>query len=141
MKILRNCIALCFALHIGLGISQEQDKGWVITHKVNADLALQKQDLRNIYMGAAATYKLTPIQLPAGSETRQLFNSSVIGIAESRFQSFWSQMQFSGRGTPPEVIESLSELLRRVEQDPNVIAYVPANVTLPQDAVVIYRLR
>ncbi|GAC21788.1 hypothetical protein GARC_4851 [Paraglaciecola arctica BSs20135] len=47
------------------------------------------------------SYDLRAIALPPESQTRVLFNTKMVGLTESRIQSCWAQMRFSGRKKPP----------------------------------------
>lgn len=99
--------------------------------------SLTKQQVRNIYMGGALSQKYLPVHLPVGDPLRVDFNTYIIGLTESRIQSYWAQMKFTGRSKPPIVKATVDEVLQYIIEHENAIAYIPENITLPISLAVL----
>ena len=123
-----------------------QNKNLVQTNNLvlvsgNSELtsSLNREQVRNLYMGASLGYGLKPIALPRRNRLRSVFNTRVIGLSESRIQSYWAQMRFTGRKQPPKEISNEQQLLEYLVQHPDCVGYVSADTELPQTLKVIFR--
>ncbi len=108
---------------------------------VNADKNIEqlaKQEIRNLFMGGVTDHELTPVSLSEGNISRKFFHTKVIGLTESRIQSYWAQMRFSGRLSEPKEVESDSEALKCVREKPDCVAYVAFDFEVPEDVKVVY---
>lgn len=119
--------------------AEVKDDDLVIVANMDGDeLVLQKGDVRNLFMGGASENALFPVSLKPDSKPRIIFNTKVIGLTESRIQSYWSQMRFSGRAKPPREFATVEELLSYLAENKGAIGYVPVNVPLPKHLTVVY---
>jgi len=100
---------------------------------------LDRLELRNLFMGGFSPYGLKPVVLPPQHPVRIVFNTEIIGLTESRIQSYWAQMRFSGRSRPPTQMASLEQLLGYLETTPGAVGYLPAGTELPPGLKEIYR--
>jgi len=59
---------------------------------------LSKSEVKAIFIGGATSYNLTAVGLTAENKTRAfcLMQESLVMKTESRIQSYWAQMRFSG---------------------------------------------
>lgn len=101
-------------------------------------VSLTREQVRNLFMGIPVGKSLTPVVLTPENQTRVGFNTRVIGMAESRIQSYWAQMKFTGRKTPPAEFRSEAELIEFVQKTPGSIGYVSASTKLPDNLQVVY---
>ncbi|PAJ75489.1 hypothetical protein CJF42_04960 [Pseudoalteromonas sp. NBT06-2] len=119
-----------------------QDHIWVITQKLDKDFTLSKQQVRQIYLGINIDFTdevtSSAITLSRKNQVRSQFNAQVIGLTESRIQSYWAHMRFSSRNKPPKEYDSVSSLLEHIKTTKGSIGYVPAQTVLPESIVVIY---
>ncbi|TYL47583.1 hypothetical protein [Marinomonas sp. IMCC 4694] len=110
-----------------------------VISNVNSSLqTLTRNEIRQIYMGGTLSRKYSAVSLPVGSDTRNTFNNTVIGLTENRIQSYWDQLLFTGRSTPPKEMQSVDDVLAYLEKNPDSIAYVPSNMDIPDTYVVVY---
>jgi ABC-type phosphate transport system substrate-binding protein len=110
----------------------------VVTHVDNSDLRLSREQIRNLFMGASIGRELKPVALPPGNRTRSLFNIKIVGLSDSRVQSYWAQMKFTGRRPPPEEVNSSDTMISYLLQHTNSIGYLTADTELPDDLVIVY---
>ena len=133
--------AYLFLLTLLFSVAHAQtDEDIVVVVNSESELEqLDKRTLRNLYMGGINRYRLTPLALSTGMTTRIIFNTKVLGLTESRIQSYWAQMRFSGgRARPPREVTSLDDLLSLIESNPDMVGYVPASLELPANVKVLY---
>tara|TARA_R110001592_G_scaffold54588_3_gene166877 strand:+ start:1979 stop:2398 length:420 start_codon:yes stop_codon:yes gene_type:complete len=103
--------------------------------RISMDISIQQ--IRNLFMGGVLSYDLRAIALPTGSQTRVLFNTKVVGLTESRIQSYWAQMRFSGRKKQPMELANEALVIEYLQSHPGTIAYLPAEMELPVGLTVI----
>jgi hypothetical protein len=100
---------------------------------------LSRSEIRQVFMGGTLSRKYEPVSLSVGSNVRIKFNTKVIGLTESRIQSYWAQLLFSGRSKPPKEFTEVDEVLEYISTVDNAVGYVPSDTVIPANLVVIYR--
>lgn len=111
----------------------------VVANIQEDSLELSQQEIRNLFMGGKS-HALTVVTLPPRNQVRILFNTKVIGLTESRIQSYWAQMRFSGRKKPPQELQSEEQLINYLLTNKNSISYLSSNTPIPQGLTVIYEI-
>jgi len=101
----------------------------VIVHNTN-DVSLEKRKIARVFLGKIKKFpngqKAVPIAAKGGSAQEAEFNKKVIGKSASQLQAYWSKLVFTGKGTPPQEINSDAEVIELVKSNPNIIGYVDA---------------
>ena len=110
----------------------------IVTHSDNTGVRLSREQIRNLFMGASVGRDLQPVALPPGNRTRSLFNIKIVGLSDSRVQSYWAQMKFTGRRPPPQIVNSEKAMVQYLLDTPDSIGYLTADTDLPEDLIVIY---
>lgn len=113
----------------------------VVTHAKYSDLRLTREQVRNVFMGASIGRELKPVALPPDHRIRKLFNIKVVGLSDSRIRSYWAQMKFTGRRSPPEEVNSTDAMINYLQQHPGSIGYMTAEAELPDSLVIVYTSR
>ena len=111
----------------------------VVANVGDRDLQLSQREVRSLFMGRASDAGLNAIFLTPDNLTRVLFNTKVMGLAESRIQAYWAQMRFSGRRRPPREFEDEAAALRYVLANEGAVGYFSQDTPLPEGLVVLYR--
>lgn len=111
----------------------------VIANTDIVNIKVKKRQVRDIFMGNNAKLLLTPCALAPNSEARLIFNTKIVGLTESRIQSYWAQMRFSGRKKPPKEFASVDSVLAFVKNNKDTVAYVPSGTEIPEGLTIIYR--
>jgi len=111
----------------------------VVKNTSNTIKHITKNQLRNVFLGRD-TLMFDPVIPPENTMTRIIFNTKVIGLNESRIQSFYAQMRFSGRARPPQELSSIDALLYYVITNENAITYLPKGTLLPKNVEIIYTI-
>jgi hypothetical protein len=110
----------------------------VVANTQDRSILLNRQEVRNLFMGGAQHYGLHAIALPPENQTRILFNTKVIGLTESRIQSYWAQMRFTGRKKAPKEVDTERLVIQYIKDNEGTVGYLPASVSLPDELTVIY---
>lgn len=113
----------------------------VVANVKNTALKLSRQEVRNLFMGGSSEYALTAIALPPENHTRVLFNTRIVGLTESRIQSYWAQMKFSGRRQQPKELQSAQSVLDYVKNNPNTVAYLSSAMKIPNELTILFEIK
>ena len=111
----------------------------VVANVEDRDLRLSQREVRSLFMGRGNNPALKVIFLSPENLTRVLFNTKVMGLAESRIQAYWAQMRFSGRKRPPREFENEAEALKYVLANEGAVGYFSQDTPLPEGLTVLYR--
>lgn len=129
-----------FLFFLSIRIAAATEGVWVVANVENQAFSLTKAEIRNLYMkSGTTTYELEPVAMSPGNIVRSIFNAKIIALPESRIQSYWAQMRFSGRQAPPVEYDSLEEVINYINNHEGAVGYVPANTVLPENVSVVYR--
>lgn len=137
MRNLAAALALLSLLWGGQAQALEPEPIQVIANSATPDLQLTRLQIRNIFMGSGSDTGLTPLALPPTHISRVVFTTRIIGLTESRVQSYWAQMRFSGRKTPPQEFATPAALLEHLLATPESIGYIPASIATPPGVQVL----
>jgi hypothetical protein len=113
----------------------------VVANAADKSIKLNRQQVRNLFMGGAVPYELEAISLPSNNQTRVLFNTKVVGLTESRIQSYWAQMRFTGRKRAPKEIDDESSVLEYLKNNEGAVGYLPAGISVPDSLTVVYTIQ
>ena len=115
----------------------------VVVNKDNDTASLTKRQLIDIYMGRYQTFpngqKANPVDMPAQSQLKHAFYMQLVNQSESKISAYWAKLLFSGRAKPPEVAEDVQEVLQKLQDSSDAMAYIPAS-ELTDEIKVVYRL-
>jgi ABC-type phosphate transport system substrate-binding protein len=84
---------------------------------------------------------IVPINAPAGSETRVLFDRVVLRLGPDDVGRFWIDRRIRGMGLPPRNLSDPSSVMRVVEKLDGAIAYVPENLVPNARVKIVARIR
>lgn len=119
--------------------TQGSDSIVVVANTQQKSIKLSRQEIRNLFMGAALSYDLRAIALPPDNQTRVKFNTKVIGLTESRIQSYWAQMRFSGRKKPPTELSSEILVIKYLQSNPGSVSYLSVDTQIPDGLTVVFQ--
>lgn len=136
--ILSSLLALTLLFAPGAFAAFASERIIIVTHSDNTGVRLSREQIRNLFMGASVGRDLQPVALPPGNRTRSLFNIKIVGLSDSRVQSYWAQMKFTGRRPPPQIVNSEKAMVQYLLDTPGSIGYLTADTDLPEDLIVIY---
>lgn len=104
----------------------------VIVNPANKNATLASEDIKRLFLGKTKSFPngdtATPVDQTEGSDARARFYNGIVGKSEAQLKAYWSQLIFSGKGTPPKVLGKDSETKDWVAKNVNAIGYVDKSV-------------
>lgn len=101
----------------------------VIVHPGN-NTTLSAEEVQRLFLGKMKTFPgggdAVPFNLKDGNAAREAFNADVIGKNESQIKAYWSQLVFTGKGTPPKEASDAADMKKQVASNPNMVGYIDA---------------
>ncbi len=99
----------------------------VIVHPQNTN-ALSEEDISRIFLGKRKSFpdgsEAIPIDQVEGSPARTSFVGSVLKKSDQQIKAYWAQLLFTGKGTPPTIIDEASDVKKLIADNPNLIGYI-----------------
>jgi ABC-type phosphate transport system substrate-binding protein len=102
---------------------------YVVTHPSNSN-TLDKDFVARLFLGKAkqfpdGTSAIPLSQIETAAATPE-FNEKVLGRNSRQLKAYWSQLVFTGKGTPAKEVNTDAEVIALVKSNPNLIGYVAA---------------
>lgn len=136
--LLAVCLAVVVLSPLRLGASDLTVR--LIAHPTRAG-KLTDAEVRAIYLKQKLFWSdgspVIPINLEAGSETRELFSERIFGQTSRRLAAYWNQRYFEAGELPPATLASEQAVIRFVAGNPNAIGYVTLEEVSDSVAVVL----
>lgn len=102
----------------------------VIVHPENTN-KIDPKFVKSLYLGKTTRFAngddATPIMLGDKNPLTDLFLKEIVKQKPVQFKRLWSKALFTGNGNPPEVIESQSDVVRQVMNNPELVAFIDAS--------------
>lgn len=102
----------------------------VIVHPTSGAAALTEDDVSRIFLGKSKTFPdgsvAVSVNQDEGSAVRDKFNEAVCKKNSSQYKAYWSQLVFTGKGTPPKDAGDDAAVKKLVAANPNMIGYIDA---------------
>jgi hypothetical protein len=112
----------------------------VVANTQGKSISLSPQQVRHLFMGVSIPYDFKAIALPPENLTRVLFNTKVVGLTESRIQSYWAQMRFTGRKIAPKEVDNENLVLEYLKKNEMSVGYLPSNADIPNELTILFEI-
>lgn len=103
----------------------------VIVHPSSGIESLTEDDIARLFLGKSKSFpggaQAVPINQNEGSAAREKFNEAVCKKNASQYKAYWSQLVFTGKGTPPKDGGDDAGVKALISANPNMIGYVDAS--------------
>ena len=103
----------------------------VIAHPSNPTASLTMTEVKRIYLGKMKRWTngnaMGAIDQQAPSSARDEFYEQVVGKTQSQISAYWSQLIFSGKGSPPPEKSDDESVKEWVAGHPDSIGYVSSS--------------
>ena len=110
---------------------------------MNGDIPpLTKSKTRMLYKGKTkkinGSIKIILVDLPEHSLHREEFYTMLLGKSVTQMNGYWASLSFSGKGAPPEELNSddIKAIIEWLNANPNGIAYAPISA-VPENANIL----
>ncbi len=123
-KIVR--VAIMLSLFVAATGSVFADVSVIANKGVGTD-SITAKEAQKIWLGkkkslGGVSVKLS--DLPKGNASRDHFYESVVKKNEKKLKAYWAKIVFSGKGTPPKMLSSDSDVISWVASTPGAVGYV-----------------
>ena len=133
MKRLRQSLQrpLLLAVLLAFAVQAQAAGVLIVANTAERDLKLTRIEVRNLFMGEASDLALDAIALPPDNLTRVLFNTKVMGLAESRIQAYWAQIASADASARPGSLK-MRRQLRYVLANEGAVGRFSQDTPLPE---------
>ncbi len=111
-------------------ISVAQADVVVVVHPSNSQ-NLSADDIQRLFLGKLKSFpgggEANPVNLREGQPAREQFNQQFLNKSESQLKAYWSQLVFTGKGTPPKELDNDDAVKAHVANNPSGIGYIDAS--------------
>lgn len=140
---MKKCIRL-LAVTLTLGMASF---AWaevaVIVHPSAGFDSLTEDDVARLFLGKSKSFpagaQAVPVNQNEGSAARDKFNEAVCKKNASQYKAYWSQLVFTGKGTPPKDAGDDGAVKALIAANPNMIGYVDASA-VDATVKVVYKI-
>ncbi len=99
----------------------------IIVHRDN-QAALNTQQITRLFLGKLRAFpggqEALPIDHPRKAGIRLEFGKKVLKKSPHQLRAYWSAILFTGKGTPPAIMQSDADIKQLVAKDPRAISYI-----------------
>lgn len=90
--------------------------------------SLGEDDLARLFLGKTKSFpggaQAQPVNQSEGSAVRDKFNEAVCKKNASQYKAYWSQLVFTGKGTPPKELGDDAAVKAAVAANPGMVGYI-----------------
>lgn len=123
----RPIALLVLGLSLGL-LAAEPDEFVLIENPGRPDVALQREQVSRIFLRKEPCWpdggEAMPVDQAEERPVREHFTSAIHRRHLSAILSYWQQQVFSGRGSPPPILEKDQDVVDYVARTPGALGYV-----------------
>jgi hypothetical protein len=133
--IIKMLVVVCLSCFVPLtqkraGAAESEPFFWLVVVKADSSIsALTKKEVMGLFLGRAKYLptgdKVKALDFPIASAVRAEFYRALTGKNIADIDAYWARLQYSGRATPPEPIESSELIMQIVSKEKRAIAYLP----------------
>lgn len=100
----------------------------IITNVDNDNLQISQSEAINIFMGRYRRFPDGTKAIPIDNNSiKDMFYMELVNKSPSEIKAYWATLIFSGRTQPPKSLEDTNHVINVIKQEPQAIAYIPAN--------------
>ena len=126
-------LLLCGTLLSAPAVADDPDGVRLIAHPDVPDTACSEDNAQRIFLGKKTSWedglRIVPVMLKDG-ETHEIFVEEILDRSVAKFEIYWKQAVFTGRGIPPRAFDSESALMAYVAGTPGAVGYVSDGLEL-----------
>ena len=115
----------------------------VIVHPSLGVSTLTESEVSRLFLGKSKDFpsggQAVPINQDDGSAVRDVFNEAICKKNSSQYKAYWSQLVFTGKGTPPKDAGKDAAVKALIAANPNMIGYVDSKV-VDASVKVVYKI-
>jgi hypothetical protein len=105
----------------------------VVAHPAIPETTIDNKDVQRIFLGKQTQWRddttIVPVMLKS-DPLHDDFIERFVGRSVPRFVTYWRQMVFTGKGVPPKLFASESELIDFVAATPGSVGFTSAKADM-----------
>lgn len=125
----RKILSFLFIMQCALVSALANAEVAVIVNPAN-DATFTHDDIASLFLAKTKKFpnKETAVVVdrPEGSSIRVSFTDTILKRNEQQLKSYWSRLIFTGKGVPPQQLESDDEVKGLVSRNPDTMGYIDA---------------
>jgi len=103
----------------------------VIANPAVGITALSQEDVSRIFLAKSKTFPndkpAVPVNQNEGAASRAAFEDKVLKKTPSQVNAYWTQLIFTGKGTPPKDVGADADVKKLVADNPNIVGYIDSS--------------
>jgi len=116
-------------LGLSLLLALNANAGVVVIANPSAGVApINQEDVSRIFLAKTKTFPndkpAIPVNQNEGSAVRAAFEDKVLKKTPSQVNAYWTQLIFTGKGTPPKDVGASADVKSLVASNPNIVGYI-----------------
>ena len=116
----------------------------VVVHPSSSVQELSADEVSRLFLGKAKSFpggaQAVPVNQDEGNPARTKFNDVVCKKNSSQYKAYWSQLVFTGKGTPPKDAGDDAAVKALVAANPNMIGYIDS-ASVDASVKVVHRVQ
>lgn len=104
----------------------------VIVHPSVSVDSISETDIARLFLGKGKSFPngstAVAVNQNEGSASRATFNEAVCKKNASQYKAYWSQLVFTGKGTPPKEVGDDAAVKALIAANPTMIGYIDASL-------------
>jgi len=132
-RIASGALLLMIVLAATPAVADEHPDVKLIAHPDVPDITCSEKNAERIFLGKKTRWeggsRIVPVMLREG-DTHEEFVKELLDRSVAKFEIYWKQAVFTGKGIPPRTFDSEGELMVYVAETPGAIGYVSRDATL-----------
>jgi ABC-type phosphate transport system substrate-binding protein len=140
---MKKLIPICAAIFLYSVSALSMAEIAVIVNPASGVTSLTEDDVSRIFLGKSKAFpngsSAVPVNQDEGAPARDKFNEAVCKKNSSQYKAYWSQLVFTGKGTPPKDGGNDAAVKTLVAGNPAMIGYVDASA-VDASVKVVYKI-
>lgn len=121
-------LQLTFLIMMSLLSGRIQAEIVLIVHPSNTVEQLSQREIVDLYMGRTQHFAggslVLRLDLPPDSPARKEFYQTLVNRSVAQVNAYWARLLFTGRASPPQVVDDSAAVLEAVRSNANAIGYL-----------------
>ena len=126
-------LLLTLFMAVGPAAADEDPPVMLIVHSDVPDNECSEKSAERIYLGKKTRWQggatIVPVMLREG-DVHEEFVEGILDRSVAKFEIYWKQAVFTGKGIPPKAFDSERELMDYVSVTPGAVGYVKRGTPL-----------
>jgi ABC-type phosphate transport system substrate-binding protein len=100
----------------------------VVVNPNNPIESFSRRELVDLYMGRTQSFSdgsmALRLDLPPDSQVRGDFYRGLVNKSVAEVNAYWAKLLFTGRASPPQVMDNSQSVLKAVRENKNAVGYI-----------------